>query len=147
MFLRLCGVGLAAASVGDFHFFGAGSVAEVLHADRGAVQANAHRRSGVVELGVVCLGEDNIRHRIARDRIGNQFAYQQARDGGVAVGKVEEIFLGFFVGDGVAIHSLAGRGIELQAGETGQVESPCVLRGNRIDAHAKQRVAASPDTS
>ena len=59
---------------------------------------------------------------------------------GVAVGKVEEVFLGFFVRNGVAVHSLARRRIQLHAVEAGQIESPGVLRRDRIDAHAEQRM-------
>ena len=65
---------------------------------------------------------------------------QQARDGCVAIGKMKKVFFRFFVGNGVAVHSLARRGIQLQAVETRQIESPRILRRNRVNADTEQSV-------
>ena len=70
----------------------------------------------------------------------DQFAHQQPGDGGVAVGKVKEIFLRFVVVNAVAVHPLARCGIEFEAVESRQPQAPRVLRGDRINAHAEQRV-------
>ncbi len=138
--LRLRGVDLAAAGVSDFHFLRAGGVAEMLHAHGGAVQANAHRRTGIVELRVIRFGENDICGRTAGNRIGNQFANQQARDGGVAVGKWKKYFSASSLGIASRFIPLPGVGIKFQSLEAGQVESPRILRGDRVDAHAEQSV-------
>src|ERR1019366_450183 len=81
---------------------------------------------------------DYVRHGTARNRLGNQLADQQPRNRGVAIRKMEEVLFGFFVRNGVAVHSLARLGIEVQAFKSRQVESPSILGRYRIDAHAKQ---------
>ena len=58
--LRSRGVDLAAACITDFYFLRAGRVAQVLHAHGRAVQADADWRTGVVEVGVVRLCQNNI---------------------------------------------------------------------------------------
>ena len=107
--LRLGRIYLAAAGIADFHFFRAGGVAEMLHANGRAVQANAHGRPGVIELCVIRFGQNNIGGRVPWNGVGNQLTDQQARDTGIAVGKVEEVFLGFFIRNGIAVHALARR--------------------------------------
>ena len=50
---------------------------------------------------------------------------------------MEEVFFSFFVGYGVAIHSLAGSRIEVQTVESPVSKAPGILRGNRVDTDAK----------
>ena len=133
-------VHLAAAGVCDFHFFRAGRISLMLHPHRRAVQANADRRAFIVQLGVVCPGQDHIAHRVAGNRLRNEFAHQQACDGRVAVRKVKEIFVRFLVGDGITIHALSRPRLEIHSGKPGRPQSPRVLRGNRVESHTKQRL-------
>jgi len=71
---------------------------------------------------------------------GNQLANEQARDRRVAVGKMKEIPIRFFTSDGVAVHAFSGRRIKIQAGKSGQSESPGILRRYCIDTYAEKSV-------
>ncbi|MNO84537.1 hypothetical protein D3C76_758800 [compost metagenome] len=94
---------LAAAAVADVH-----AAADVAHAHRCTVEADAHRGFGLIELGVVERGEDDIVHGVPRCHGRDQAAHQQARQRGVAVGEVVDVGLfhfrpGFFA-DRLQIH-------------------------------------------
>ena len=115
----------------------------MLHAYGSAVQSNTHAGAGLIELGVIRLRRDHIPRRLAGDGIGNQSSHQQPRDRCIAVGKVEEILIGFFVGNGVAVHSLPRRRIKFHAFESGQVEAPGVLRGHGVNSNAEQGMRES----
>ena len=119
----------SAARVGDFHFLRADAASPIC-LTRTAVLFSRMRtgRRRLIEPGIIRLRQNHIVTRIPWNRIGNQFAHQQPRDGRIAVGKVKEIFLGFFVGNRIAVHALAGRGIQLQPRESGHIESPGILR-------------------
>src|SRR6266576_5028846 len=112
----------------------------MLHAHGGAVQTDAHRRSRLIELRVIRLGENYIGDRVPRHRLRNQLANQQPSDAGVSVWKMEEVFLRLGVGNSIAVHSLSRCRVQFQPFETWQVKSPRGLRRDRGNAYAKQAV-------
>src|SRR5208282_3456855 len=68
--------------------------------------------------------------------------------GGISVGKMEEVFIRFFVRNGVAIHSRAWPGLETHSVKAGESEPPGVLSRDGINPHAEQGMrggAEKPD--
>src|SRR5262249_31740527 len=106
----------------------------------GAVQADAHRRGFKIELGVVGLRRDQIVDGTARQDIWHQASNQRSCDRSIAIREVIEIFFRLFAWNHIPVHSLAWSGIELQPSQTKEAKTPCILRGDRINAQPKQRL-------
>ena len=130
------GAGLAAAHVGDFQWIG-GLIIDVANPHRGAVQANAHRGSGVIELAVVKAGGDDVLHVAAGRRAGNHGAHQEPGNGGVAVGKVKDV--GFLHPPRVVVD------VEVEVAETRVVAAPSGAGWQRIDADVPHAVGQRLD--
>ncbi len=139
-------VHFAAARVCDFHFLGAGGISLMLHSHRRAVQADAHRRVLLIKPGIVGSRHDHVGGGVARNCLRNQLAHQQARDGSVAIGKMEKVFLGFFVGDGIAVHAFARTQDRDSCRRSPAL--PCPMRPARTPRQIQRRtrVAAWPET-
>ncbi|SVJ56883.1 Uncharacterised protein [Klebsiella pneumoniae] len=122
----------AGAAVADIDAAGA-----VAHADGGAVQAQAHRVPGEVQLRVVEAGHDDVLHASARRHRGDQVAHHEPSQRGVAVGEMVDVRLVHF-----RLGLLAGlrqaEGVE--AGEAGGV---CVGRRQGVGAEGREVVAAA----
>ena len=129
-----------ACHVSNLNFLRRGQFSYMLHAHDRAVQPDAHWRGSVVQRGVACFCGDYIADRIAGNGFRDKLSHDQACDAGVSVREVEEILFGFFVGNGVPVHPLAGCRIEVQSGETWQFKSPRILGWNSVDANPKERM-------
>src|SRR5262249_23295856 len=110
----------------------------MLDVDHGAVQAQAHERSIVVEPALVRAGGDYVLHALAGYNTGNQRAHQQSCDRRVAVGEMKDVRLFLLPGP------------EAEALKAGVSEGLVVVdvviagdRGDGIDAHSPKIVRES----
>ena len=109
----------------------------MLHAHDCTIQTNTYRGRCLVQLGIINARGYYIACRITGDRIRHQFPHQHAGNAGVPIWKMKEIFLRFFIGNSVIVHAFAGRGIKVHADKTRQIDSPCILRCNGVNAQSE----------
>ena len=139
--LRLGGVDLAAAGVADFDFSGAGGVAQMLHANGCAVQANAHGRTGVVELRIVRFGRRS--HPTTEfPGIASGISLRTSRRAMVALpsGKWKKYFSASSLGMRSRFMPLPGDGSSFRPSNPGKSNPHASCAGNRIDANTEQSV-------
>ena len=131
---------LTVAYIRNLDTFGAGCVTLMSYSHHCAVQTDTHRRVFLIQLGVVCACGNNVGRRTSRNRLRNQFAHQQPRDGGIAIGKMEKVSLRFLVGNGVPVHAFPRRRVEIHPLKPGSIESPRILRRHSIETDSEQRL-------
>ena len=88
------GLQTPALQIGRLDSLCRGRVTEMAQLDAGRPKPNAHAARRLIEAAIVGLVEDEIFHRFPRHSGWNQRAYDGARKGGVAVGKVVDVFVG-----------------------------------------------------
>ena len=136
------GVQLTAACVSDFDRLRSFCVTGVCDADDGAVEADARLSVSAIEGGVFHAGGYDIDGVVPRDSGRHQRSDEEARDGRVAIGEMEEIFFAFRGANGIVILSRAGSWVEVHAFEAGESETPRILRRDSIDPYTEEAVWA-----
>src|SRR6267142_12650 len=119
-----------------------GSFADIANANYGAVQANANRGAGGIQLIVFNRGGNNIVDGISRDGRWNQISSQQTSNGSIAVREVKSVGAAIGVARCGVAHVRSRTRIQFHSLKTGQTEGPTIERRLGINPNSPLAVGA-----